>query len=53
MAKGKHVGKDWSQDRAGAVEFVFNTHFWGNRSNSGKGEKGGYKTRNKVAKAGK
>ncbi|WGH49555.1 hypothetical protein [Alishewanella phage vB_AspM_Slickus01] len=41
------VGKDWSQDRKGAFEFVFNTHFWGNRSNSGKGEKGGWKVRGK------
>lgn len=39
------TGKDWSQDRKGAFEFVFNTHYWGNRSNSGKGEKGSY-TRN-------
>lgn len=29
------AGKDWSKDRKGAFEFVFNTHYWGNRSNSG------------------
>lgn len=45
MAKGKHVGKDWSKDPKGAFEFVFNQHRWGNSANSGKGEKGGYKAK--------
>jgi hypothetical protein len=43
MAKGKHVGRDWSKDTKAAYEYVFNTHYWGNRSNSGKGPNGNYK----------
>lgn len=39
MAKGKNVGKDWSKDPKGAYEYIFNTHFWGDRNNSGKGYK--------------
>lgn len=42
MAK-KNAGKDWSKDPKGAFEYVFNSHRWGNASNSGKGEKGNYK----------
>lgn len=45
MAKGKHVNKDWSTDRKGAFEFIFNTHFWGDRNNAGKN----YKRRSKSA----
>lgn len=33
------ANKDWSSDKKGAFEFVFNTHFWGNRANSGKNYK--------------
>jgi hypothetical protein len=47
MAKGKHVGRDWSKDPKAAVEYVFNTHYWGNRTNAGKGEKGTYKRKKK------
>lgn len=45
MAKGLYPNKDWSTDRQGAVQFIFNTHFWGDRTNSGKGEKGNWKVR--------
>lgn len=39
MAKGSNAqpeNKDWSKDRKGAFDFVFNTHYWGNRANAGK-----------------
>lgn len=49
MAKGKFPGKDWSKDPKGAYEFIFNTHFWGDRSNSGKD----YKRRPKQSKESK
>ena len=39
MAKSN---KDWSNDRAGAFEYVFLTHRWGNSANSGKSANGGY-----------
>lgn len=40
-------GKDWSKDREGAFNFVFNTHLSGNRLNSGKGPNGSYKRKEK------
>lgn len=42
MAKGKYKDKDWSKDRAGAFEFVFLTHRWGDAANAGKSSSGGY-----------
>lgn len=51
MAKGKHVGRDWSKDTKAAFEFVFNTHFWGNRTNSGKGPNGGWDFNKRTGKA--
>lgn len=51
MSKGKFPNRDWRQTPEAAVEFVFHTHFWGNRSNSGKGEKGSYKRNKKTANA--
>lgn len=43
MSNKQPKGKDWSQDREGAFEFVFLTHGWGDPQNSGKTPKtGGY-----------
>jgi hypothetical protein len=38
-SEGNKKERNWQQDPKAAYEYVFNTHFWGNRNNAGESYK--------------